>query len=1841
MFFSKTLDIITVFHKASSPASVRVASLLKTLSANSTAGASASATPRREPFELNVTEDAPTEDQVKTILEYVGPSGISQIIKEANNEKEALKKFKESNSAFVRPVVVDWNNGKAIAGDNESEILKILNAQKNASTFSSLSVFYCKALSFAVLPASNALSEGNAMAPSFPGPGRHQAPVFNQANIPRVYANDRPPGQRAVFNKFYPNGLPILYRMLETPGSQGVMETYVEDHLPVGFYTKPKSEAKAIFSTQNGTRPFKSIKHADPQRRIHLWSKDEIQAACNSLRKIYWDHMKEMGLFQSWDDLWKYFDADDLYKYGALNLWNVINTLHHENQLIKKDVLAETAVHIGYWADKWAESDENKTKLIRWDESQGPVIPLLSMEDWQSIGNVNDDAMPLIANALKHRRALLLAGEGLGDHTPTDLMTSCRNNELQNWLGEKVFQPNGLPSPPEVRSHHCSPASRNAPPPVYTHNGAHYYMPPPGWVPGVHPMQSFGSGCTVEALQKSAAAAGAAPPKPPKPPYNGIVIANGSSRPLPPPRSRRSRSASDSSSQDTASKTPSETSDKTASPSEGSVSPPAQPLDDAGDAHSITPPMPNSNVGPIAIHVPEEYDAYTPTKVKRQAQDNSRARSLPPSAILDYSELTTNPTAFRGGPRRLPDPKSAPEPSMGFGTAEVQGPFAPPRGLEADGEQRSDQYMMVVPQQSSPPYPPNPPTSAQGTIPTDDGTHDRPMYNQSPPFTTNSSGPMPYAAHGQAETTEPQPLLPTHGQLGRRQHMPPPPKPVVAGFPPCRTYVNNRINNNEPQWSTNKPPNREAHVTAPTPNRNGSQRGQPRPPKGNRRGQHDQRNATLHAFQTHGGQGMSSGNNNNNNSWRRQSVGSQQPRRNADPCPNDSGHVSNEYVPCNCFHCNNRNRSVFVRVNTHRPDHTADIKTHLKFGLADRFGNVEEVYQTPSSVVLTFIVRFFDEHSVGQALAFSQGDLPEKALSVSIQPVLKSKWIGVGSGANFAKSRKTSAESHHSRNGAPEQLSFPQFGYAHPSMDQPLPMAHPGAAGGVHLGYLTLQHGQPSVQVPNMHVGLGGFAGQPLVPTGGNMAQPGFARPFHPVQPPYPMQPFHDREQAHQRQRTGSFHQQAPAVSRPTTSKKSTGQVEASRQTGEPVADAIHHSVSGKPDSDSSKGPTGKHRQRGSPKKPVVDKPRSDLSSNSESSSESSAASDVHSEVKGESSETKHQNDDAVSQVEEKRSEDVSKTDSTDGPGLIAQEVKPEQASETTSSDEPSLTAQELKPEMATQTQETQAERQPVPQDTPSSHSRLPSQPSHTRTPSLYTHKEINERRREWARIPMPLDPRKVSAASAACTCKTDTKPDSSPPAQKNDASSDDESEKSACGPVILTPETGSSVNDNSLDGNSVVLDDPPKADSPSHSPKGPQKALQTANLPVEHDAKTNTTPTTTEPTMANPPPHKGKKRNKYVPVAIMEDNCHRDRSGQNSRVSTPVSMSSSTSTKPAEGESASNQSGEGTRKNKKKSNKKWKQNNEGRVDTLESLPAGIETALTSLRRANGLRDSSGQTFGASSYHSVPRNSRPSSRSPTKRLHAAAFQQSCHEAARNAKLDRDQSPPAHSNNLSTQDSAQNSQSMSQEGPGRSIGFRQGAGGSLRMGKKRKGRPLVTQPSVAEERLDTRVAPPSSDVPFDCSNGAKSKDVNVFTNVSTRFPLPLGGSRLNPRAKDFTESSSPILVDAGSRPPLEAKNDKKAPHDEQQNTEANDSSSTVAKKTNVKTPKRGKGKGKDTPTPEQPQEPKTPGTEKKANVTEEDWPSLPAPRERALSKSSTPSLWGKKSPGSKGTSPINR
>ncbi|PTB71929.1 hypothetical protein M440DRAFT_1343114 [Trichoderma longibrachiatum ATCC 18648] len=352
-------------------------------------------------------------------------------------------------------------------------------------------------------------------------------PVVYAPDFPRVHAENFPHGDRAAFSKYYPTGIPVTYKMMHGVHSQGVAQTYVEDHLPVGFYTTVPPKPRAFISTVNGTRPFRKLDHILPQRRVHLWSKDEIQVICNSLRKLYWNELKNMQQPHCWDDLWTYFDAHDLYHNGCMNLWNVINTIWDENKIIAVDVRREIAAHIGHWADDWVKREEHKEKLIRWQESHGPIFRILDDQDHESLGLIQDDVVPLIASALKSRRTFLLSGkEAEQAEEPAELLAACRTNNIENWLtGQRVLDNNGLPSPPIAEPHRGS-SSLNGPAPCVVDNGKHYYLlqqsvPLPE--PPTRPTEA------LQALQKSAM--GAAVFRPAQASKTGVVIVNGSNLP--------------------------------------------------------------------------------------------------------------------------------------------------------------------------------------------------------------------------------------------------------------------------------------------------------------------------------------------------------------------------------------------------------------------------------------------------------------------------------------------------------------------------------------------------------------------------------------------------------------------------------------------------------------------------------------------------------------------------------------------------------------------------------------------------------------------------------------------------------------------------------------------------------------------------------------------------------------------------------------------------------------------------------------------------------------------------------------------------------------------------------------------------------------------------------------------------------------------------------------------------------------------------------------------------------------------------------------------------------------
>ena len=105
--------MVTLFHSPSISSSNRVLTLLKQSRANAVAYATedqASSTKpqasnERTEFELDIREEPPTEDQLKSILEYVGSQNAGEVVKGAQTETEALRVFGKDNNSFVRPLV--------------------------------------------------------------------------------------------------------------------------------------------------------------------------------------------------------------------------------------------------------------------------------------------------------------------------------------------------------------------------------------------------------------------------------------------------------------------------------------------------------------------------------------------------------------------------------------------------------------------------------------------------------------------------------------------------------------------------------------------------------------------------------------------------------------------------------------------------------------------------------------------------------------------------------------------------------------------------------------------------------------------------------------------------------------------------------------------------------------------------------------------------------------------------------------------------------------------------------------------------------------------------------------------------------------------------------------------------------------------------------------------------------------------------------------------------------------------------------------------------------------------------------------------------------------------------------------------------------------------------------------------------------------------------------------------------------------------------------------------------------------------------------------------------------
>ncbi|TDZ46935.1 S-antigen protein [Colletotrichum trifolii] len=230
---------------------------------------------------------------------------------------------------------------------------------------------------------------------------------------------------------------------------QDNVPNYVENYLPVEFYF-PEYHGRAVFSTDNGKKPYKELHLAATvplQRQMHLWSAEEIQGAANSIRRKFTRVVDAIRKPDCWERLHDYFDCAEIYEHGALNLWNLINTLSHENSELDNDLSAKTAYEVGIWCDNWVSKGNNQQKLREfrdWADVGGLVLG-----DMQDFFHHFPSELELLRQALIHRQR---QARGAPDAMPAPypqngLVEHWSRTNLHNWLaGHSVYPTtSGLP----------------------------------------------------------------------------------------------------------------------------------------------------------------------------------------------------------------------------------------------------------------------------------------------------------------------------------------------------------------------------------------------------------------------------------------------------------------------------------------------------------------------------------------------------------------------------------------------------------------------------------------------------------------------------------------------------------------------------------------------------------------------------------------------------------------------------------------------------------------------------------------------------------------------------------------------------------------------------------------------------------------------------------------------------------------------------------------------------------------------------------------------------------------------------------------------------------------------------------------------------------------------------------------------------------------------------------------------------------------------------------------------------------------------------------------------------
>ncbi|KAI1122213.1 hypothetical protein F5Y10DRAFT_287388 [Nemania abortiva] len=177
---------------------------------------------------------------------------------------------------------------------------------------------------------------------------------------------------------------------LEAAGPPKDQSYFAVGEPPVTFFTQAPKDSAAVFSTHSN-RPFRLVENPTYERPGKFWWAAEIQRVCDELRRMMPEACKNIEPPRDYWDLYKYFDAYDIYNRGAQNLWNVINTFVFENEyaqgLVDKEQRAQTELYSPLFeslAVGLLKKPDIQTKLLSWGkEKQQDILEVLTAQELQ------------------------------------------------------------------------------------------------------------------------------------------------------------------------------------------------------------------------------------------------------------------------------------------------------------------------------------------------------------------------------------------------------------------------------------------------------------------------------------------------------------------------------------------------------------------------------------------------------------------------------------------------------------------------------------------------------------------------------------------------------------------------------------------------------------------------------------------------------------------------------------------------------------------------------------------------------------------------------------------------------------------------------------------------------------------------------------------------------------------------------------------------------------------------------------------------------------------------------------------------------------------------------------------------------------------------------------------------------------------------------------------------------------------------------------------------------------------------------------------------------------------